>query len=198
MLFLKQLATSTNQHWPLTSEDLVEEDLDVVGCERLRRHDHFVEVALHQFCYHVAGRRLGVKGKKEDCTRTDLHLHRHEASLSTGLVSGCWTRVNKTKTFTNGQPLICSGVLDLDLRLAAKLSELKGGHDEDNQEEKLGQKVWGSKWEAGKGRACWQEERTDNKLKADSDPWLDHMKRIHFLKAVDLWRLQNVQSWQNL
>ena len=38
----------------LTSEDLVEEDLDVVGGEGLRRHDHLVEVALHQLCYHVA------------------------------------------------------------------------------------------------------------------------------------------------
>lgn len=41
----------------LTSEDLVEEDLDVVRGERLRRHDHFVEVALHQLCYHVAAGR---------------------------------------------------------------------------------------------------------------------------------------------
>ncbi len=50
-----------NRLWPLTSEDLIEEDLDVVGGERLRRHDHFVEVALHQFCYHVAAGRLAVK-----------------------------------------------------------------------------------------------------------------------------------------
>lgn len=40
----------------LTSEDLVEEDLDVVGGERLRRHDHFVQVALHQLRDHVSGR----------------------------------------------------------------------------------------------------------------------------------------------
>lgn len=48
---------------PLTSEDLVEEDLDVVGCERLRRHDHFVQVALHQLRDHVSG-RFGVKAKR--------------------------------------------------------------------------------------------------------------------------------------
>lgn len=46
----------------LTTEDLVEEDLDVVGCERLRRHDHLVQVALHQLRDHVSG-RSGVKAK---------------------------------------------------------------------------------------------------------------------------------------
>ena len=45
--------THTHAH-TLTSEDLVEEDLDVVGGERLRRHDDFVQVALHQLCDHVA------------------------------------------------------------------------------------------------------------------------------------------------
>lgn len=48
---------------PLTSEDLVEEDLDVVGCKRLGRHDHFVKVALHQLCDDVSV-RFGVKAKR--------------------------------------------------------------------------------------------------------------------------------------
>lgn len=69
-----------------TSEDLIEEDLDVVGGERLRRHDHFVEVALHQLCYHVAAGRLAVKENK---TRTDPRLREHAASLSTGLLFAC-------------------------------------------------------------------------------------------------------------
>ena len=40
-----------------TSEDLVEEHLDVVGGERLRRHDDLVEVALHQLCDDVSTRQ---------------------------------------------------------------------------------------------------------------------------------------------
>lgn len=48
---------------PLTSEDLVEEHLDVVGGEGLRGHDHFVEVALHQLRDDVSG-RAGVKAKR--------------------------------------------------------------------------------------------------------------------------------------
>lgn len=47
----------------LTSEDLVEEDLDVVSCKRLRRHDHFVKVALHQLRDDVSG-RFSVKAKR--------------------------------------------------------------------------------------------------------------------------------------
>lgn len=39
---------------PLTSEDLVEEHLDVVGGEGLGRHNDFVEVTLHQLSDHVA------------------------------------------------------------------------------------------------------------------------------------------------
>lgn len=70
----------------LTSKDLIEEDLDVVGGERLRRHNHFVQVALHQFCYHVAGERFAVK---ENHTQTDLRLHRHDASPSTELNFSC-------------------------------------------------------------------------------------------------------------
>ena len=38
----------------LTSEYLVEEDFDVVGGERLRRHDDLVQVALHQLGHYVA------------------------------------------------------------------------------------------------------------------------------------------------
>ena len=38
----------------LTSEYLVEEDFDVVGGERLRRHDDLVQVALHQLSHYVA------------------------------------------------------------------------------------------------------------------------------------------------
>lgn len=74
----------------LTSEDLVEEDLDVVGGERLRRHDHFVEVALHQLCYHVAagGEQSRKKNKTHAHARTDLRLHEHNASPGTGLRGG--------------------------------------------------------------------------------------------------------------
>ena len=35
------------------SEDLVEEDLDVVGREMLRGDDDLVEITLHEFCYEV-------------------------------------------------------------------------------------------------------------------------------------------------
>ena len=34
-------------------EDLVEEDLDVVGREMLGGHDDLVEITLHEFCYEV-------------------------------------------------------------------------------------------------------------------------------------------------
>lgn len=62
--------THTHTH---TSEDLVEEDLDVVGGERLRRHDHFVEVALHQLRDHVAARRSGVKGNEKSRQASSAH-----------------------------------------------------------------------------------------------------------------------------
>lgn len=75
---------------PLASEDLIEEDLDVVGGERLGRHDHFVEVALHQFCYHVAVGRFAVK-EKTLTHSNDLRLHRHKTTLNTGLSVGCLT-----------------------------------------------------------------------------------------------------------
>lgn len=42
----------------------------MVGGERLRRHDHFVEVALHQLCDHVAARRLAVKEENTPPTWT--------------------------------------------------------------------------------------------------------------------------------
>jgi len=65
----------------LTSEDLIEEDLDVVGGERLRRHDHFVEVALHQLRDHVAARRLAVKERWTSAYMSTTHL-RAQASFS--------------------------------------------------------------------------------------------------------------------
>lgn len=69
---MKLLADS--QLTPLTSEDLVEEDLDVVGGERLRRHDHFVEVTLHQLCYHVAaGGWLSRNLRSSHTEWSDLH-----------------------------------------------------------------------------------------------------------------------------
>lgn len=116
-----------SQQRALTSEDLIEEDLDVVGGERLRRHDHFVEVALHQLRYHVAAGKFAVKeNKKLTHTRTDLRLHEHDASLSTGLVSVGFAEqvsINRQKErchvviiFTGGRRHICSDELDLDRR----------------------------------------------------------------------------------
>lgn len=52
----------------LTSEDLVEEDLDVVCGEGLRGHDDLMEVALHQLCDHVAVDQFTVKKKKQKLT----------------------------------------------------------------------------------------------------------------------------------
>lgn len=46
--------TAPSPSVPLTSEDLVEEHLDVVGGEGLGRHNDFVEVTLHQLSDHVA------------------------------------------------------------------------------------------------------------------------------------------------
>lgn len=48
----------------LTSQDLVEEDLDVVAGEWLRGHNDLVKVALHQLRDHVAA--LPVKASKVD------------------------------------------------------------------------------------------------------------------------------------
>lgn len=63
---------------PLTSEDLVEEDLDVVGGERLRRHDHLVQVALHQLRDHVSG-RVGVKAKRLETRASAAQTARNNA-----------------------------------------------------------------------------------------------------------------------
>ena len=42
----------------LTSENLVDEHFDVVACERLWRHDDFVQVALHQLRQYIAARNV--------------------------------------------------------------------------------------------------------------------------------------------
>lgn len=68
--------------WPLTSEDLIEEDLDVVSGERLRRHDNFVEVALHQFCYHVAAGRSREKKRAHGLTSTHKNTMHLRAQVS--------------------------------------------------------------------------------------------------------------------
>lgn len=74
--------THTHIHTPTpTSKDLVEEDLDVVGSERLRRHDNFVEVTLHQLRDHVAARRSGVKGnEKKQASELRPHTARHDTT----------------------------------------------------------------------------------------------------------------------
>ena len=66
----------------LTPEDLIEEDLDVVGGEWLRRHDHFVQVALHQLRDHVAAGGFSVK---ENRTHTQNDLRPHAPLRSTGM-----------------------------------------------------------------------------------------------------------------
>lgn len=80
------MMTHTHKH---TSQDLVEEDLDVVSGERLRRHDHFVEVALHQLRDHVAARRSGVKGNEESVRASSAHT-RHDTGEAESLwLQGC-------------------------------------------------------------------------------------------------------------
>lgn len=110
---------------PLTSEDLVEEHLDVVGGEGLRGHDHLVEVALHQLRDDVSG-RPGVKAKRRRAQR---------AASNAGLDGRTW----------RGQ-------------------------------EEVGQEVRGDEDELKTART----------------------RRIHLLEAIDLRRLQDVQSRENL
>src|SRR5688572_4725850 len=47
------------------SEYLVEEDLDVVGRQRLRTDDDLVQVTLHQFQRHVAANRETFRTQKD-------------------------------------------------------------------------------------------------------------------------------------
>lgn len=70
-----------NNLYLLTSEDLVEEDLDMVGAEMLRADDDLVQVALKQLRDHVSVRMLVKEFMNNHRILTEIKPYRRNEPL---------------------------------------------------------------------------------------------------------------------